>query len=86
MVYKFVSQTPGTLQRPKPCWRTRVWPYRWRSSSVSSSSATASSSAAKLPAMKATNLAACAGPGDGNCERYVSAALWLAFSLRKCLG
>ena len=36
--------------------RTRVRPNRWRSSSVSSTSASASSSAAKLPAMNATNL------------------------------
>lgn len=48
---------------------------------MSSIKARNSSSAAKLPAMKATNLAMLEASGEGNWETYRSAALWLAFSL-----
>ena len=48
--------------------QTRFLPYRWRSSRSSSISARNSSRAAKLPAMKAMNLATLLIRGEGNCE------------------
>ena len=65
---------------------TRLRPYRWRSNRLSSIRARNSSSAAKLPAMKATNFAMLDSMGDGNWAMYRSAALWLAFSLQPCQG